>query len=821
MKKILIALMLLCSTAYADTITWDLITTATFQSLTQYQTASDGLTTYLIGRGTFVPPFKYKIEGNKTVNGVNWGLLSTNLSLVTLDDVVYYNGSIYAIGGKIVAKSLDGNTWATLTQGANLGNINNSVGIFNNKMIAIYQNSVFQSTDGIDWETLTHNAGFAVTTTACNLVEFDNKLWRFSGTENDDMYIYNTDNGVDWVVVTGNAFYGTHPIKVTADANYIYGYDTLSDYMFKTTDGINITPYNNAGDSIDSSVDQMFIVNGYFFLISPSEGQVYIASIPEQLGTETPTITETWTALPTVETSTPTITPTVTPSMTKTVTKTITATHSITETKTPTLTITQSWTPSDTITPTNTPTPTRTNTPETTPTNTVTVTPILTLEPILRYVSTDYDNHRTTLRVEWTKYIANNLQYTFTVYDNTYQHQSTVILNNNADISPDLEWLTHDIIGLRYNYCYNMGVTITSTDWSEPIYANTIVVCPYESPTPFAGTPTATNSPDCNPPTATPSPAITMVQTVDGLIAYENWDNLVVGDTPVPSSLYTDSPVIVTMMAKDNNPHNQCLYTTDGTLSFEVFGFRPTSMDETDYTYVQQATYSGDNNSWQIHHRYNASNVTITGKFSRLPGLNRLQNGYIANTDMNMYWSNAAGTATVPKWEIWKSVNEKNSNAAYGAAQYPDSATQWNRAITFSAKTYTISNYSTGGQSSTKCQFSFDSRSGAATNLRIDDLLICKDNTITVTGLDPEDCLSIIDAVGNTIYKNTLPTTGDLVWDVEGRMFPLGLTATASTDGTVAGGITFIVTAPNGMQIYQSEKITYCVGGSIWAITGR
>jgi hypothetical protein len=76
-----------------------------------------------------------------------------------------------------------------------------------------------------------------------------------------------------------------------------------------------------------------------------------------------------------------------------------------------------------------------------------------------------------------------------------------------------------------------MGVTITSTEWTSPIYSNLIEVCPYESPTPFAGTPTATNTPDCNPPTSTPTPQVTITQTVVGKYIFDDFSSYPFGTT--------------------------------------------------------------------------------------------------------------------------------------------------------------------------------------------------------------------------------------------------------------------------------------------------
>ncbi len=519
----------------------------------------------------------------RSSNGINWYANTRNAQFEGRTNMAVYNHNnrLWVVGGTNTSTAFadawystnNGVSWNAATLNAQYLPRTSFWGYTTHKgymyftsgnVSGTYPKEVWRSSNGVSWEGVTLNASFdggeygALVSDGTNLYQFGgystvvgdvtNKVWKSV----DDGITWTLLGTANWSARQGFAHgYLNGRIWVTSG----YGSSTYYQDTWYSDDWINWTQDLDALNTMTNLGSTIFLnkwltIGGYNG--TTYDNSVIMANIPLGTSTVTGTPTYTYTATFThtfTNTSTDTSIVTDTPTNTATFTPIWTQQSSIIVSNlTPQLTQipyptgiaiisepTPEWTqpiPLATIWvsminwPTLVPTLTATNTATQTPT--AAITPYATYQPIIRYVASESDGYKNGMKIEFNKVTGvgdySGIIYNLRVKDLMYPSNIySVNLSNSIDTTNATSgWITYNLTNLRYNYCYEIYLDINHPSWAATISATPITLCPYETPTPFAGTPTASNTPDCSPPTATPTPQVTIVQTVTGLVAFFN-----------------------------------------------------------------------------------------------------------------------------------------------------------------------------------------------------------------------------------------------------------------------------------------------------------
>lgn len=575
MKKILLLILLLSLSIFIPTIlfsnnidSWSTLSTNPMEVRNNSGMLVYNGQIYIIAGSDGTTYYK---DVYRSSNGINWYSNTKNAQFGGRENFATfnYNFKMWVVGGNDAANNLkdvwssyDGTTWTSNTLNAQFGERTKFLGYTTHKNYmyiiggfdgSTYPKDVYRSANGSDWSAVTKNAEFSGGMKG-TLVSDGVNLYLMGGDNGSGTY-YNTiwkstNDGVSWTNI-GTANFGER-------SDFSYGYVNGKMYISSGYDGsayLNDTWYSNNFINWTQDLDYIntisntssIVFNNKWFMFGGYDGSNYYNDVVmAQFSLGTPTIT-------------PTIQNTYTPTITSTITVTSTDTIITLPTDTPTTAWTQQidsriiymptpeWTQQTEISITNlTPYPTQVTTiwvsminwptliPTLTYTNTVTqtptsaITPYATYQPIIRYVASESDGYKNGMKVEFNKVTGtgdySGINYNLRVKDLTYPNNTySINLSNATDTTNALSgWITYDLTNLRYDYCYDIYLDISHPSWSATIGATPITLCPFETPTAFIGTPTASNTPDCSPPTATPTPQVTIVQTVTGKVAFFN-----------------------------------------------------------------------------------------------------------------------------------------------------------------------------------------------------------------------------------------------------------------------------------------------------------
>lgn len=785
----------------------------------------------------------------RSSNGINWYANTRNAQFEGRTNMAVYNHNnrLWVVGGTNTSTAFadawystnNGVSWSAATRNAQYLPRTSFWGYTTHKgymyftsgnVSGTYPKEVWRSSNGVSWEGVTLNASFdggeygALVSDGTDLYQFGgystvvgdvtNKVWK------------STDDGITWTLL-GTANWSARQgfahgyLNGRIWVNSGYGASTYYKDTWYSDDWINWTQDLDALNTMTNLGSTIFLnkwltIGGYNG--TTYDNNVIMANIP--LGTSTAT-------------GTPTYTPTST--NTFTYTNTSTYTNIVSDTPTNTATVTPIWTQQSSIIVSNltpqltqipyptgiviiseptpewtqpiplatiwvsminwpTLVPTLTATGTATQTPTAAITPYATYQPIIRYVASESDGYKNGMKIEFNKVTGtgdySGIIYNLRVKDLMYPNNIySINLSNSIDAMNALSgWITYDLTNLRYDYCYEIYLDINHPSWAATISATPITLCPYETPTPFAGTPTATNSPDCTVATATPSPAITIAVTV-GYVIYETNE----GATPTDS--YSGGAT-----------HSGGTWTYQGlTRNGDVNNIAVRSDSNGSPDYLSYRTYTSDKlvvSAW-VYRNNNAINFISggvwTAKTNDAYATSRLgayrgdgtceqvfdnttkQLGLFGATFFNLNWTYVKGIYGIKDSShaehiFWDETNKK-------------------------IQARMVSNFN--GTFDTNYWGSLYSRLSSEA-MYFDDWSICKTVTVTAQNLPDKATLVIYDASNNTLTCKMAGTSGEVQWDTTEYIYPVICK--------------FAIYSPGGLIIYADADNRQVFGGDVYPL---
>lgn len=745
-----------------------------------------------------------------------------------------------------VISSPDGITWTYVTKLAKVDLVSEITGMDTDDSAVVYQNyiyiwgrsgdenAVMRSSDyGKSWSKI-GNAN--INTVGYKKIYFEGNFWSFVKVGSDYSW-YSSLNGIIWTKISGDftgvfgipaitswkgrlvAVYENYSNKMTMASmlpnvpytvSILYDITTfppreshsisvLNDRLYIVSGFNEVSEFLNDIWSTDKliGVDDMtendFVDEGTYGESAGLDGREKFSMVVYNnnivlfggIGMTSETIGRVYKIITSASgTSTPTATLTRTP----TPTQTHTATRTTTPTRTPAVIYTYTITPSRTSTVTIT--PTRTNTPALTPTATVTVTPIYTAQPMLRYRSIEVDRHKTQTKVEFDQFYGLGGSYVVTLFEPEHNKRESFVLDNSMDEDKSAEIFGFTIDTLKHDYCYYIGLTVKADVWSSPAYADTIVVCPYQTPTPYIGTATATDTPDCTPPTNTPTPEVTVALTVAGLLAYEDFEGQADAGTAVSTPFVVSAPSGKSYVVRTQGGL-KCIQPSDTTFAYDnVSNFIYTTItanngNELFIQRIHQGNGTSDRQAVSFFKPYNASGFWWT-------------EAWIANTNWwqttnNRFSAIGARENTANIWYLLQTYLSSTVNEATSTV-YAVGVTRTN-----SSQKNTFASGLALSLTPTIHGFSMDSRSGTMYEGKF---------------LYARSKYAYFSAPVSTTVEILNPTSGEI-------MYTAKVTNTASpvpidlTGNSLPMRVMLRISDPNMHKVSTTESMNLC-GGDIW-----